>query len=216
MRLAHRLAACKALASVLSPGQRMIRDLLTILLTLTLALGLGIWSAREATARYPKFGALQIGVWKAYPTVGTEESDPYLRAKVARESIFVLGSAEGLEFIAETDSAGDRLSSSCDYIIEGRVTNARLWTLQTSDKPRSLNQNETIRGISNSHIVSYRPDGTFTLRLAKRIKPGDWAPLNEEGPFNLVLTAYDSAIASSTGIATPELPEIRAEDCSDE
>lgn len=118
----------------------MIRELLTVIGTLAIALGLGIWSAREATARYPHIGALELGVWRAYPSVGTAQADPYLRAKVARETIFVLGSAEGLEFIAETDSAGAPLNARCDYRIDGRVTNARLWTMQTSNKPRALNE----------------------------------------------------------------------------
>lgn len=193
----------------------MIREFLTIICTLAIALGLGIWSAREATARYPQIGALELGVWRAYPAVGTAQADPYLRAKVARESIFVLGSAEGLEFVAETDSDGALLHSRCDYSVDGRVTNARLWTLQTSDKPRALNDTETRLAVSNSHIVGYRTDGEFTLHLTKQIVPGDWAPLREEGTFHLVLTAYDSAIASSTGVATPELPRITAENCTD-
>lgn len=193
----------------------MIRELLTVLCTLAIALGVGIWSAREATARYPQIGALELGVWRAYPAVGTAEADPYLRAKIARESIFVLGSAEGLEFVAETDSDGKALVSRCDYRIDGRITNARHWTLQTSDKPRALNETETRLAVSNSHIVGYRPDGQFTLHLSKTIAPGDWAPLRENGTFHLVLTAYDSAIASSTGVATPELPRIVAENCAD-
>lgn len=193
----------------------MIRELLTLICTLAIALGLGIWSAREATARYPQIGALELGVWRAYPAVGTAQADPYLRAKVARESIFVLGSAEGLEFVAETDSDGAPLHSRCDYRVDGRVTNARLWTLQTSDRPRALNDTETRLAVSNSHIVGYTTDGEFTLHLTKQIVPGDWAPLREEGAFHLVLTAYDSAIASSTGVATPELPRITAENCTD-
>lgn len=193
----------------------MIRELLTVIGTLAIALGLGIWSAREATARYPQIGALELGVWRAYPSVGTAQADPYLRAKVARETIFVLGSAEGLEFIAETDSNGAPLNTRCDYRIDGRVTNARLWTMQTSNKPRALNETETRLAVSNSHIVGYTPDGKFTLHLSKTIMPGDWAALQEDGAFNLVLTAYDSAIASSTGVATPELPTITAENCAD-
>ena len=55
----------------------MLKDMLSILVTLALALGLGTWSVWHALDTQGGIGALQSGPWTAYPEIGTADADPY-------------------------------------------------------------------------------------------------------------------------------------------
>ncbi len=55
--------------------------------------------------------------------------DPYAHAIIARTAELPLGSAEGLSFIAHTDSEDAPLRPECDYTISGTVPPTRYWTL---------------------------------------------------------------------------------------
>ena len=83
-----------------------VRILLTCLAGLVLAFGLGLGSA-WLTVRSPSpIDAISIGPWQAWPRAGTDEADPYSRARAARTGEVPLGSGEGLSLLARTDSSG--------------------------------------------------------------------------------------------------------------
>ena len=73
--------------------------------------------------------AITLGPWQAWPNAGTEDVDPYSRARLARTGEIPLGSGEGLTLLAQTDDAGRALTARCDYRIVGQTPPARLWTL---------------------------------------------------------------------------------------
>lgn len=77
----------------------MLRNVLLALLALVIAVGGGTLSAWYAVNRFDGFGSLRIGQWTGYPDAGTPQSDPYAKARAAREGAFPLGSAEGLAFM---------------------------------------------------------------------------------------------------------------------
>ena len=79
------------------------------------------------------FGTLTIGQWTAWPLAGSQQADPYSKAKVAADGDVPLGAAEGLAFHAQTDERGNPLQRNCQYRIRGTTPTARLWTLAAHD-----------------------------------------------------------------------------------
>ena len=192
----------------------MLKTAFLVLFTLVIAIGGGaasVWYALDARAGV---GAVTIGGWTAYPDMGTPDSDPYSKARVAREGVLALGPAEGLTFTAQRDSSGQRLRRQCNYRIEGDVPSARFWTLHASDdagavigsdkpRPAALHSYNAIRAADNSISVAVGPHPA----------PGNWLALSGSGPMSFVLTLYDTTIATSTELDDIALPQLRKVGC---
>jgi hypothetical protein len=156
---------------------------------------------------------IEVGPWKAWPQIGTQDADRYARASVARSGELPLAAGEGLAFTARTDSEGSRLDGRCRYRIEGISPPARWWTITLYDKSDQLYANPANRyGFSSAEVLR-AADGTASMRVGSQPQPGNWLP-SPEAPFRLVLRLYDTPISSGLGTEeTVSLPEIVSEGC---
>ena len=188
----------------------------TLLMTMILAIALigGAGSVWLALERDFGFDTITIGSWTALPQYGTLEADPYSRARFSRDADLALGRGEGLVFIARQDSEGRSLAIDCDYTMQGSMPPARFWTLYARDnddkiidieggKPSALHSRALLRGADN--IV--------TTHVSRHAAPGNWLATSGSGQFTLVLTLFDTSMASSSRISEVELPEIIRETC---
>ena len=173
--------------------------------------GASVWYTLKANE---SVGAVTIGEWTAFPSIGTPDADPYSKARVAREGLLALGRAEGLSFSADRDSGGEALLRECAYRIEGPVPSARFWTLYAADPAgaviragerrfSALHSNQLVRGVDNS----------VSIAAGAHPAPGNWLALSGAGPMTLVLTFFDTPIASSTGASDIVLPSIVKAGC---
>lgn len=194
----------------------MFRTLFLTLLTLAIAILGGSASVWYALDNVEGLGALEIGAWTAYPDYGTPAADPYSKARIAREAELTLGGAEGLTFTALEDSAGRRIRRDCSYAIEGPVPATRFWTIYAADASRRPIETGLRRGSAlHSYQLLRNPDGSFTITAGPNPAPGNWLPLAGAGSFRLVLSLYDTAIASSSAISDIQLPAITRIGCGD-
>lgn len=192
----------------------MLKTALLVIITLTVAVGGGAASVWFALQAREGVGAVTIGGWTAYPDIGTPESDPYTSARVARQGLLALGRAEGLGFIAQRDSNGDFLQRECRYVLEGAVPPARFWTLYAADETGSAVFVEGQRGNGLHSFEAVRlADDTLVISVGGRASPGNWLRVSGTGRMLLVLTLYDTPIASSTGVADVELPQVIKAGC---
>ena len=192
----------------------MLKSVLLTALVLVIALVGGAGSVWLALERDFGFGSVAVGSWVAFPDHGTPEADPYSRARFSRESDLALGRAEGLVFTARRDDGGDTLLRNCAYRMEGQMPPARFWTLSARDAGNGVIR---IAGgrlpALHSQALLRQPDNSVVVNVSRRPAPGNWLALGGSGPFSLVLTLYDTAIASSSRIAEVELPRILREGC---
>lgn len=194
----------------------MLKFIALTILTLAIAIGGGVGSIWFALDSDFGFASIRIGEWVASPTRGTPQADPYSRARFSREADLALGNAEGLTFTARRDSDGNTLESHCQYRVEGGLPPARFWTLHARDTDGNLIAMEGERPSGLHSLAMLRqPDNTVATVVSRHPSPGNWLPLNASGPFVLVLTLYDTAIASSARIAEVELPRIAPMGCDD-
>jgi hypothetical protein len=187
----------------------MLRVVSLIFLAVAVALGVGAGSVWWALQSQEGIGAVTIGGWTTFPNIGTPDADPYAKARVAREGQLALGRAEGLVFIAQRDSSGARLLRQCTYAIEGTTPTSRFWTLYIGDEDLTVLDTGRARApaIASAGLLRSE-DNSFALAISPHATPGNWLPTTGEGFFTVVLTLYDTPIASSSGIEAVELPQV--------
>lgn len=192
----------------------MFKSILPIIFALVVALFGGIYSAEYVTGRFEGFGALRYGPWVAFPLAGSTDADPYARARYARTGRIPLGSAEGLAFIAYTDDADDTIRAECSYVIKGKTPPARTWTLRMVDEQLFPVGSPYLGAYAlNAGNVLRHDDGGFTITASRTLPPGNWLQSSGTGVRSLVLTLYDTSVASTTGVAAVEMPSITRTRC---
>lgn len=218
MQIALPFLPCRCAADIpFSTSQldgSMLKNALMTFLALAIAIGGGggsVWYLLDSQAG---IGAIRIGPWVAFPDIGTPDSDPYSKARVARQGALALGRAEGLSFVAESDSTEAELRRECAYTIEGGFPTARFWTLYAADKSLdAIHTGQSRPAALQSRTLLWRQDETALISAGEHPSPGNWLPLDGTGKLFFVLTFYDTPIASSTGLSDLTLPDIRKGAC---
>ncbi|MDP3896196.1 MAG: DUF1214 domain-containing protein [Mesorhizobium sp.] len=192
----------------------MLRTAFLTFLTLLIAIGGGAGSVWYALGAIGGLGALHVGGWTAYPQAGTVDADPYSKARVAREAELPLGRAEGLAFVADRDSTNQPLRRDCTYRIEGHIPAARFWTIYAADAGnRALAPvGDRAPGISAFAVVR-ASDNSVVVTASPRAAPMNWLAISGQGGMSLVLTLYDTPVASNENIAEIDLPQVLRTEC---
>lgn len=192
----------------------MLRTALLFALAIAVALVGGAASVWYALGRQDGVGAVTVGGWTAYPDIGTPSADPYTAARVAREGLLALGRAEGLAFSAQRDSNGEPLLRQCRYVLEGPIPAARFWTLHAEDPAGQAVPSGSRRANAlHSQALLRLPGDALSMSVGNQATPGNWLAVAGSGAMALVLTLYDTPVASQTGVADLELPQILKTGC---
>ncbi|SFI52809.1 hypothetical protein SAMN04515648_0327 [Phyllobacterium sp. CL33Tsu] len=192
----------------------MLRNVLLALLALVIAVGGGTLSAWYAVSRFDGFGSLAIGQWTAHPDAGTPLSDPYAKARAAREGAFPLGGTEGLVFYAYSDNEGKTLDRRCTYKVEGNTPNTRFWTLYAADRAlTSLEPGKDKLPALHSRQIFRNDDGGFSISVSPTAQPGNWLATSGGGRMVLVMTLYDTPIAGNSGLVNMAFPTVTRIGC---
>jgi hypothetical protein len=155
------------------------------------------------------------GPWVAWTSAGRADTDPYTRAHFARLGTLQITSEIALAYLAYTDSDGNRLHSSCDYLVEGRDDGEDWWSLTVFNDRGDLIANAAQRYAYTSQSIAVRPDGTFAVALGREATPGNWLPTGGAGRLALMYTQFDAGTPMlDKAEATPKaLPVIRRVQC---
>lgn len=187
----------------------MIRTVLSVALTLALAIGGGSASVWYMLDRTEGVGAVRIGPWTAYPAAGTSEADPYSKARTALSGSLALGKAEGLAFTAKRDTAGAPLSRRCSYRVEGDVPPAKVWTLFARGSGGADRASSGLKAAAlHSGEIVTTAGGNPVVVVSRHPSPGNWIAPADSGELALTLTLYDTPISGSIDLAKAVLPRI--------
>lgn len=188
-------------------------NLSSIVLALLIALGGGIWSARWALDHFGGFGELATGQWISFPLAGSPQADPYAKARSARLGNLSLGTAEGLIFYARTSSDDKALERGCSYKMSGTSPNARFWTLYAIDNNgKAITSDEALPSALLSSNIVERSKGNFEIVISPQAHGNNWLSVQGSGPFSLLMTLYDTPVASSASFSEITMPSIIALD----
>ena len=190
-----------------------MRFIFLLLYSSAVALALGLGLSWYALTDGRLVGAREIGPWTAWPDTGGEHPDPYTRAYLARNGILQLGTSEGLQFTAETDSDGRTLERSCTYTIDGKTPVATLWTLVATDADgRNIAASDRLLALDSNHL-SRAADGSAVISVGPALSAGDWLEIDGDGPFRLLLSLYDTPLTGGLDWSTSEMPTITKRSC---
>ena len=181
---------------------------------MTLGVALGLAFTFVSVERGLGFGAVTAGPWTAWPRTGARDADPYARAVLSRSGETPLGTAEGLSFIARTDSAGALLDPRCDYTIGGATPAARWWTLTAmTPEGRLIDNRARVNGFTSSEVAR-DAEGGFEIIASSAARPGNWLPLSRSSPFIFVLRLYDTTMsATASALDGSSMPAISRRRC---
>ncbi|WP_159590354.1 DUF1214 domain-containing protein [Chelativorans xinjiangense] len=192
----------------------MLKTLFLTLLALTIAVGGGAASVWMMLEEARPVGAVSAGPWTAFPSVGTREADPYSRARFARQGGIPLGRSEGITFTAGRDSNGRSLRRECAYRIEGPMPTSRFWTLYAAGPEGALLPPfKRRRAALHSQMVLRHSDNGFSIVVSRHPVPSNWLAVTGDGPMRLVLTLFDTPVASGARVEELSLPRITRTTC---
>jgi hypothetical protein len=193
-----------------------VRSLLNILVIFIFALVLGLGSAWYMIEEGSALTTSHVGPWSVWRSAGKPDADPYTKAHMARAGRLPITATSALYFFANNDETGNRLSSDCEYVVEGRPLNAAWWSLAVYDGTGRMIPNKAGRHSFNRTDVARRADGSFRIVLARSARPGNWLPTAQQGSLKLLLRAYDLRDADNVldkAAAERGLPTIRKVVC---
>jgi hypothetical protein len=163
-------------------------------------------SVRVALRRRP--WRIQNGPWQTDLSLGSAKLGMYRRASLARHSPLALRSAEALYFVAESDSAGNKLRRGCTYSVVGRQIDSRWWSIAAYNNDRLI-PNARNRYSYSETTVRRRTDGGWIIHFSPREQSENWLPnASEDGDLKLVLRCYGPSPQLLENPAAALLPQI--------
>jgi hypothetical protein len=186
----------------------LIRIVIAVLLGILLGLVITIHTLDEANKSYA------AGPWRGSIRAGVGEVDPYALAANARSGLLPLGAAEGLSFVAETDSRGGSLSGRCDYAVAGSIPAARFWTLSLLSPDGIPVENAAKRhGFTSVEVLRFE-DEPITINVSPQARSGNWLPSGKVNHFVLMLRLYDTGLSTvGTTLDAGAMPRIARLSC---
>ena len=197
-------------------GNRL-RHALGVAALLLCALLVGVVTAVLGVRNQFAAGGVRSGTWQTNANIGSSGAGPYLRAGVAIGGLLALNASETVYYTATTDDAGQPLSTSCQYRVEGTEPATRWWSITAYADDNFLIQGSNGRYSVDKTSVEKGADGSFVVRVGGEPRAGNWistGPPDGGHPFSLTLRLYnpDPSIVSDLGDVT--LPKIVQEHCS--
>jgi hypothetical protein len=158
---------------------------------LGIAVGGGILSAWVMIHDGSRVSTVKQGPWVSWTSAGKVDADPYTRAHTVRLGLLPLNPSLALTYHARTDDEGDRLHSSCDYVIDLDTIDAQWWSVAAFDDAGRSIRNTAQRYAFNSATTIRDPAGKAAVVLARDARPGNWLPTAGAGNVTLAFTVQD-------------------------
>ena len=151
--------------------------------------------------------------WVVWPNAGSPKADPYTIAHFTRAGILPAKNLEVIYYYAETDTDGQPLLGSCNYMISGGSLQASEWSLTLYDGDGDLIRNPARRYGFNSRNTAFAANGNYVIWVSKDATPGNWLPNGRSGKRQFVLRLYNPDRGYVSDALSAPLPEIRKTGC---
>jgi hypothetical protein len=177
------------------------RFLVVSLLGLTIGALSALWFGGMVKGG-PMIGdAINVDNWRTDWSIGSENANPYVRARVARNGLMGLRKEEAVYFIRTEDDQGARLTEDCSYRVSGGAFPAQWWSITLYDGDNRLPMN-TDRRLSfdqtqaDALFAAQAPNWEFLVaRTAPESPSSPWVSSRAGGAFDLTLRLYQPSDA---------------------
>jgi hypothetical protein len=189
------------------------RLLVNLVLFALVAGGLGYGTAWTMMEHDSRVSTRRYGPWLEWSSLGRTDADPYARAHIARRGMLPLASSYETRYLANTDSSGGALTSSCEYAIMIDLAQNSFWSIAAYSSKGSLVPNAAERYAFNSWTAMRETDGKAMVTLARDARPGNWLPIGGGSQINIVLTVANAVDGGNAPAQPKPLPEITRQGC---
>lgn len=205
------LAVQKLKRSLLSLSVRVVELAVAAASILLLGLTSSWYMVEAGTALTTQ----RIGPWVTWNSAARPDADPYTRAHFASAGTLPVSSEIQRTFVAKSDSQGERLSSSCEYRVEGKLPGGGWWSIAVFNGNGKLISNPAGRHAFTSQTIALSNNGSFMVTLAREARPGNWLPTRGAGRLSVVLSVLETKAAAGGNRIGDDgvLPEIRKIKC---
>lgn len=190
-----------------------MRFFINLGLFITIALLVGFSLSYLALDQARLFATFRQGPWLTWKDVGSPRPDPYSMAYGAKTGALFLTQAEGVRFVATSDSNGQPLMANCAYRVDGTTPVSAFWTLVATNMANELITRKATPPAMDSRRLARNQDGSILIRVSPFLAAGNWLETGGNGKFELVLTLYDTSVFSGLGDPGQQLPAILLEGC---
>ena len=170
---------------------RLISFFFRTALYVAIAIGGGFGSAWLMIHSGSSLTTSVSGPWVAWNQAGRPDADPYTRAHTVRLGLLPINTTLAWTWHALNDTDGERLRSSCEYVVEADQLDAQWWSLAVFDDSGNLIRNSAERYAFNSATALRDANGTIGVTLSRDARPGNWLPTAGAGRITLALTVQD-------------------------
>ncbi len=191
--------------------------ILSLLLTLAgLAVGGGsalYMSGLLPGAQTSSRSQIDVDGWVADFAIGTVQTDPWTRTRVARHGLLALSQSEAVYFTRTTDNTGARLTDACRYRLSGEDQDALWWSVTLYDGQSRLPMNSD-EALSFDRTRAGAGSRWALLIQGAAPEEGPWISSRSAGAFDLTLRLYrpsEALLARPAAFVRP--PEIERLDC---
>ncbi len=171
----------------------------------------------------PRIGnSINVDGWRTDWSIGSENANPYVRARVARNGLMGLRKEEAVYFIKMTDDEGKRLREACTYRVSGGGLPANWWsiTLYDGDNRLPMNTDEKLSFDQTQAEFTFEDPTEAWWFQVKASEPDDllmpWVSSKAGGEFDLTLRLYQPSEAlladPEATLAPPKVDRIRCEE----
>lgn len=148
----------------------------------------GLWTTRQPM----DFGNVRVDGWVSDFAVGSDQANPYVRARIARHGLLAMAQSEAVYFVRANDDEGRRLSEDCTYQISGGAMPADWWSItlyQTSNSMLPVNTDAAL-SIDATNIQRDAEDWRATISNTRPEDTPNWLSSRNSGEFDLLLRLY--------------------------
>jgi hypothetical protein len=175
---------------------KFLGDVVALIVRFAVFLGIavigGIGSAWVMIHDGSRVSTVRQGPWVAWSAAGKPDADPYTRAHTVRLGLLPLNPSLALTYHARADEEGQRLHSSCEYLVDLDAIDAQWWSVAAFDDAGRSIRNTAQRYAYNSATTIRDSGGKATLIVARDARPGNWLPTAGAGNVTLAFTVQDS------------------------
>ena len=145
----------------------------------------------------PRIGnAINVDDWRSDWSIGSENADPYVRARVARNGLMGLRKEEAVYFLKTEDDSGEALSEDCTYQVRGGQFPAAWWsiTLYDAENRLPMNEDDHLSYDQTQAESAFGPGASEWSFLVSATAPESdetaWVSSRAGGAFDLTLRLY--------------------------
>jgi hypothetical protein len=135
------------------------------------------------------------GPWLDRSAAMVTASDYYVRAHYMIEGRLPPAPGQLAEAVAETDSTGASLTSSCRYIIKSSRALPRWWSLGALNYSSS-----SLQAAADVDSVIREPDGSTVITASPVPQPGNWLKVPDKRGFALIYTTLSAGAAGKPAL----------------